>query len=348
MIILTISPHSYQINQIKSFQKEEILLLINNQWPSNNERLNRFHVPIESRIQEFRSSFFTLLNDISYPFSLLFLLLFRHLLSLINLNEIQQKEEYLSFYHLFHSPTNSNTDSNQEKNHSQENSEVLSEINQRKKLKTMSSSLREVIDMVSTLQDLESKGNVIRSLPPLPTTTITTSSQSQTPIQRTISLTNQLESLRQEIIHKSEIQIERAKYEESVQEQINHLSIAILLPSVVDTLRTLSHSKSRTIFSFDEIVKILTTSLRLQDRKDIKENQMIGVQLIHRLAHEIPEFITIFPIDEVISYSTIRLNLSAPIVEIKTKLRGLSEVASLERDRIRNNIQLIGINQSTK
>lgn len=36
-----------------------------------------------------------------------------------------------------------------------------------------------------------------------------------------------------------------------------------------------------------------------------------------------------------------------PVIELKSKLKGISESASVERDRIRNNIQLIGINSTT-
>lgn len=58
LVILTISPHSYIINQSNILQKKEIIITINNQWPSSNNMLNRYHVPIEARINEFRFIYF--------------------------------------------------------------------------------------------------------------------------------------------------------------------------------------------------------------------------------------------------------------------------------------------------
>mmetsp|Transcript_23023 Transcript_23023/g.23668 ORF Transcript_23023/g.23668 Transcript_23023/m.23668 type:complete len:200 (-) Transcript_23023:30-629(-) len=197
--------------------------------------------------------------------------------------------------------------------------------------------------MVATFQNLENEGVVVPTILSIsPTSSSTTNFVSQTETQSIKS--NKIDTLRSDIIKKSQIQIEKVRCEQLAQEQINQLSTAILLPLVVDTLRTLSRSKSKTIFSLDEIVKILTSSLRLHESKDNKDNyQVTGLKLVHRLAQEAPEFITIFPADEIILYQTVRMNMNAPIADLKVKLKNLSEIASIERDRIRNSIQSIGI-----
>ncbi len=194
---------------------------------------------------------------------------------------------------------------------------------QRKRMKISSNSMREIVDLIASVQCLEQKQNMA-SL----SASLSTSGQSP-------SLEDPLEILRRDIAQKSEMMLIRQQREAVAKERLDVLSARFLIPSVCSSLRSLSLSSKKSIFPQEEVERYLSSSVS-------STASMSGRSLLLRCSKDLPEFLTILPADGTCPYPIVRINMHIPPFDLNEKVMQLKRNATEERESILREILEVG------
>jgi hypothetical protein len=198
---------------------------------------------------------------------------------------------------------------------------------QPKKVKAKSNSLREVLDLVSSQQNLG-----VVPFAPLSSVSI--------------------DSLREDVVQRSDINASKQLREFATQQQIDHLTIVSFFATAADLIRLFYRCEKRCIFSLLEIAKCLsslhlnvsasftTASTPVLPAAFASAKLPLYLRNEHAvlvlLSEAVPEFLTILPSDEAqgVSFPTVRVNPAAPMAEVREKLLAMSAEAVGERERL--------------
>lgn len=184
-----------------------------------------------------------------------------------------------------------------------------------------SESLRQILDQVATSQEKT------KYLPP-PTSNIS------------------VESLRESVICRSRIQSTKAQADLDLQRKIDRLSVTSMLQTTGDLIKLFCRLQQKSIFPLQEVLKYLSSSLHLPPTFLSSLTSLPEIRsplpyhyeyvLLVKLSEAVPEYLAILPADEAngVPYATVRINLSAPMGDIREKLKELSKKAAVEKKRL--------------
>jgi hypothetical protein len=127
--------------------------------------------------------------------------------------------------------------------------------------------------------------------------------------------TASLEDLRQLAIRRGAKAAEdrRAKLENEL--IVKRKQLVFKLPTILDALRSLAVVERKSIYRLDSLLLRLSRELRMK-LSHLSES----ISILKDIA---PEFITIFPPDDMISHEMLKINLIAPYSQLKSKVLAL-------------------------
>lgn len=159
-----------------------------------------------------------------------------------------------------------------------------------------------------------------------------------------------VESLREAVIRRSELQSTKAQLDKGVQQKIDRLSVLSVLQTAGDLIKLLCRLQQKSIFPLQDVLKYLSSSLHLSPTfinsitsfphlKPPSSYQFEYI-ILSKLSESVPEYITILPAYELsgVNYVTVRINVSAAMSEIREKLRDLSRKAMLEKKKLMSEV----------
>mmetsp|Transcript_10072 Transcript_10072/g.15258 ORF Transcript_10072/g.15258 Transcript_10072/m.15258 type:complete len:420 (-) Transcript_10072:116-1375(-) len=138
-----------------------------------------------------------------------------------------------------------------------------------------------------------------------------------------------LSELKQRVVDRCAASKRRCEHEQQYRPRLAELSLMLSLPRTCDAIRSLALEKNKSIFPLSHVVDILSPSHRAISVLDC----------IRCLAHTAPEFLTIFPPDDVVPCDNVRVNLNAPYAALRKKLKEKMTEASVEKEKIQNLIR---------
>jgi len=101
-----------------------------------------------------------------------------------------------------------------------------------------------------------------------------------------------------------------------LENEFNRKQLLQSIPKVCELLRSLLIGKKKSVFQLSLLISDLSSELKLSNyevKKRLKE-----------LAKIVPEFVTIFPPDDLLPYETLHLNANVPYDNIRQKIKNLN------------------------
>jgi hypothetical protein len=154
------------------------------------------------------------------------------------------------------------------------------------------------------------------------------------------------ETMREEVIRRSELQAAQLLSDKAAQERIDQLSLLTFLSTAADLLRLLCRFQKKTIFPLVEVTKHLSSSLRLAGgsfasssllpQRNAGSSSETESLVISMLSEVVPEYVSILPGDAAagVNYVTVRVNLNTPMGPVRDKLRQIGDESSAEKMKL--------------
>jgi hypothetical protein len=109
------------------------------------------------------------------------------------------------------------------------------------------------------------------------------------------------------------------------------LSLLAAMPRLCDSLRSLALTRNLTCFPMAALLATLSEQAALGAQHGSPRHLLCG---LHTLAGLAPEFIQVFPPDDVLGYESARVNLLAPYGAVRAKVKGAADAAVREKHQL--------------
>ena len=142
-----------------------------------------------------------------------------------------------------------------------------------------------------------------------------------------------MDLMREQVIQRQQEDLKKSSEKESIGREVKRLGELVVLPRLSDSLRSLALTRNMTCFPLRTVVDTLSGQANCQ----ILNNSNHFRQCLQYLVSTVPEFVQIFPPDDVVSYESVRVNLQAPYRSVRAKVKATADAASIDREKVLGN-----------